>query len=52
MQALGAYGYLGLARGKDHFLAHIPVALASLREVVSQVPELEEFGALLAGLPV
>lgn len=51
MQALGAYGYLGLARGKASFLSHVPVALASLREVVAEVPALEEFGAMLAGLP-
>lgn len=30
MQALGAYGFLGLQRGKPAFLAHIPRALASL----------------------
>ena len=24
MQALGAYGFLGLEQGKSHFLAHIP----------------------------
>ena len=51
MQALGAYGFLGIVKGRDAFLAHIPAALASLREVVAAVPELAEFGAMLAGLP-
>ena len=51
MQALGAYGFLGLAKGKDQFLAHVPPALASLREVTADVPELEEFHAMLLGLP-
>lgn len=51
MQALGAYGYLGLVRERTEFLAHIPVALASLREVAAGVAGLEEFDALLAGLP-
>jgi len=48
MQALGAYGFLGLVRERRHFLQHIPVALASLREVVSRIPGLERLGALLA----
>ncbi len=52
MQALGAYGFLGLVKGKDQFLAYIPIALASLREVASGVEGLDEFRALLAGLPV
>jgi aminoglycoside/choline kinase family phosphotransferase len=51
MQALGAYGYLGLVRERTEFLAHIPVALASLRGVVAEIPGLESFGGLLAALP-
>ena len=51
MQALGAYGYLGLVREKPDFLTHIPVALASLREVAAGVDGLEEFNALLKALP-
>jgi aminoglycoside/choline kinase family phosphotransferase len=52
MQALGAYGFLGLTQGKPAFLSHIPAALSSLREVVALLPELAEFGALLAPLKV
>lgn len=51
MQALGAYGYLGIVRGKSEFLMHIPAALGSLREVAARVASLEEFNALLKGLP-
>ena len=51
MQALGAYGFLGLMRGKPEFLTHIPVALASLREVAGGIAGLDEFNALLAALP-
>src|SRR3984893_6438439 len=31
MQALGAYGFLGLVKGHQHFLSHIPAAMRSLR---------------------
>lgn len=36
MQALGAYGKLGVADGKTAFLRHIPSAVANLREVLAQ----------------
>ena len=51
LQALGAYGYLGLVRGRSSFLAYVPIALASLREVAAEIEGLEEFSALLARLP-
>ena len=41
MQALGAYGYLGLVKERADFLNHIPAALGSLREVLGRIPELE-----------
>ena len=44
MQALGAYGNLGLNLGKKGFLAHAPVAAERLRTVARTVPE----GAALA----
>ena len=51
MQALGAYGFLGLAKGKKEFLTHIPAALASLREVAAKIEGLDEFNAMLLALP-
>ncbi len=37
MQALGCYGYLGLHRGKTHFLEHVPTALKRLHLVLEQL---------------
>lgn len=48
MQALGAYGFLGLAKGNRHFLSHVPAAIASLRELVAERVGLEPLGAALA----
>lgn len=45
MQALGAYGFLGLKRGKAHFLTHIPHGLENLSEAAGKagnLPLLEE----------
>jgi N-acetylmuramate 1-kinase len=50
MQALGAYGFLGLVKGHDHFLQHIPKAVNSLHEVVSEIDDLDLFKNLLAEL--
>lgn len=35
MQALGAYGFLGIIKNRPDFLAHTPIALRSLLEVAS-----------------
>ncbi len=51
MQALGAYGFLGLQKGRADFLAHIPAARRSLREVAARIDGLDEFVALLDRLP-
>ena len=51
MQALGAYGFLGLVKGHRHFLAHVPAALHSLRKVVAEIDLLQPLGAALANLP-
>lgn len=51
MQALGAYGFLGLQKGRRDFLAHIPVARQSLREIASQLDGLDEFVRVLDSLP-
>lgn len=37
MQALGAYGFLGIKKNRPDFLAHTPVALRSLIEVASDL---------------
>lgn len=45
MQALGAYGFLGLKKGLKAYLEHIPAGLRNLRLAASQVtslPHLEE----------
>lgn len=41
MQALGAYGFLGLVKGSRAFLEHIPAAMTSLSAVVGQIDGLE-----------
>ena len=51
MQALGAYGKLGYVDGKTAFLEHIPMALASLKMVLREIPQLDRLGNLLASLP-
>jgi len=51
MQALGAYGFLGLVKGSRHFLAHVPAALCSLRNLIADIDLLEPLGAALACLP-
>src|SRR5438046_7420327 len=42
MQALGAYGFLGLVKSHKHFLKHMPTAMASLAVVVWEVGGLEK----------
>ncbi len=41
MQALGAYGFLGLQKGRSEFLTHVPVALRSLVKVASGLDGLD-----------
>jgi N-acetylmuramate 1-kinase len=48
MQALGAYGFLGLVKGNKAFLDHIPAAMQSLRSLTNEIPELERLSAALA----
>jgi aminoglycoside/choline kinase family phosphotransferase len=50
MQALGAYGFLGLVKGHEQFLQHIPKAMSSLREVLGEIDGLEVFKNLLSEL--
>jgi N-acetylmuramate 1-kinase len=51
MQALGAYGFLGLVQGNRQFLAHVPTALDSLCKVVAETDLLQPLGVALASLP-
>lgn len=51
MQALGAYGNLGMNHGKPEFLEHIPAARRSLREVASKLDGMGDLGKLLDALP-
>lgn len=46
MQALGAYGFLGLKRGKPHFLAHVRPALANLIAVTAEAGSLPRLNGL------
>ncbi len=48
MQALGAYGFLGLKKDKPAFLDHIPNALENLRDVLSRSGLLPDLLPLLA----
>jgi aminoglycoside/choline kinase family phosphotransferase len=48
MQALGAYGFLGLVKGDKHFLQYIPNALGSLRAVVTKIDNLQPLASFLA----
>lgn len=47
MQALGAYGFLGIKKNKPEFLNYIPIALGSLKQTVAAIPMLDTLGSLL-----
>ncbi len=51
MQALGAYGFLGLVKERADFLAHIPPALARLKQVLERIAGVENLLRLLESLP-
>ena len=50
MQALGAYGFLGLVKGHKQFLKYVPTAVKSLRRIVDAVGGLEKLEHTLSGL--
>ncbi len=51
MQALGAYGFLSVVKGKTYFLKHVPEALRLLREEAAAVKkEFPELCKLVNGL--
>jgi aminoglycoside/choline kinase family phosphotransferase len=52
MQALGAYGVIGLLQKKREFLRHIQPAIKTLIEVASVTENFRFFAEFLAGLPV
>jgi hypothetical protein len=51
MQALGAYGFLGLVRGAKMFLEHVPAAMQSLQIVLREIAGTDPLRELLASLP-
>jgi aminoglycoside/choline kinase family phosphotransferase len=50
MQALGAYGFLGLVKGHKHFLKHIPRAIRLICGMISNTAGLEKLAAIVCGL--
>jgi aminoglycoside/choline kinase family phosphotransferase len=51
MQALGAYGFLGLVKGHEQFLQHVPAAMKALRGIIGEIDGLQPLTAILARLP-
>jgi N-acetylmuramate 1-kinase len=47
MQALGAYGFLGLGKGLKHFLDHIPQGLRNLHDAASKSTSLPHLQSLI-----
>src|SRR5467141_2865006 len=50
MQALGAYGFLGLVKGHKHFLKHVAAAMQSLQRTVEEIDGLTELAKTLRQL--
>ena len=50
MQALGAYGFLGLVKGSRSFLRHIGPAIESLHALIAKQPRLQKLERTLAPL--
>src|SRR6478735_1731118 len=50
MQALGAYGFLGLVKGHKHFLKHVAAAMQSLQREVAKIDGLTELEKTLRQL--
>jgi len=51
MQALGAYGFLGLVKGHRHFLKFVPAALQSLRHILAEIEGTADLAQTLEKLP-
>lgn len=52
MQALGAYGFLGLVKGKPEFLRFIPQGLENLADALKHLDGMREMSALVERLRV
>jgi N-acetylmuramate 1-kinase len=50
MQALGAYGFLGLVKHHKTFLEYVPVALGSLRALLADIAGLETLKSIIGEL--
>ena len=50
MQALGAYGFLGLVKGQRQFLQYIPAAIRSLGSIVSELEGLDKLAETISQL--
>lgn len=50
MQALGAYGFLGLVKGHKHFLEHVNTAMRSLQRTIAEIDGLTELEKALRQL--
>jgi aminoglycoside/choline kinase family phosphotransferase len=50
MQALGAYGFLGLVKGHKHFLGHVAPAMQSLQRIIAEIDGLTELEKTLRQL--
>jgi N-acetylmuramate 1-kinase len=50
MQALGAYGFLGLVKGHKHFLKYVPAAMKSLRRIGAEIDGLIDLVETLSEL--
>ena len=50
MQALGAYGFLGLVKGHEAFLNHIPAAMISLGSLVGEMEDLRKLRSVVDGV--
>lgn len=46
MQALGAYAFLGIAKGLEQYLTHVPFGLANLQETAEKAGTLPKLGEL------
>src|SRR5438067_705831 len=50
MQALGAYGFLGLVKGHKHFLNHVAAAMQSLQRTLAEIDGLTDLEKTLRQL--